>query len=90
MILNDLLSVLDIHTKIQITREIESCPRFEIDPVEFGNIKIKNLHPFLNDKVVHIYPHQRNSISDSPYLEIELEFQDHGGYWNDEMYKEDE
>ena len=42
MVLNDLLSILNIHTRIQLIRVIESCPRFEIDPAdEFGNIKIK-------------------------------------------------
>lgn len=47
MVLNDLLSILNIHTRIQLIRVIENCPRFEIDPAdEFGNIKIKKLHPF--------------------------------------------
>ena len=66
MVLNDLLSTLDIHTKIQVIRVIEGVPRFEVAPIEFGNIKIKKLHPFLNDRVVNIYPHQANSQSDKP------------------------
>lgn len=91
MVLNDLLSILNIHTRIQLIRVIENCPRFEIDPAdEFGNIKIKKLYPFLNDRVVNIYPCQANSISDKPFLEIELEFQDHGDYWDDEIYEEDD
>lgn len=90
MILNDVLSVIGLHTVFQIVREVEGKPYFlPYEPKEFGNIRIKTLHPFLNDRVINIRPQYQGS-KNITVLVIELEFQDHEYYWNDEIYEDED
>lgn len=90
MILNDVLSVIGLHTVFQIEREVEGCPHFfPYKPKEFGNIRIKTLHPFLNDRVIRISP-RHDDRNNTTFLVIEIEFQDHECFWDDEIYEDED